>query len=335
MTTSNFASLLGRWLIAACLMLAWGLPLHAADAPPAQQQAERQQTQPGNNAPMWREVRQDKEHFTTNRGIEAGVLIQDGGNAWRHLRNGPLTTYGGWLLVLVVAAILAFYKIKGPLTNHDPLTGKLIQRFPRYERVVHWLTAGTFLVLAATGLAILFGKHVLIPIIGHSLFGYLMVLGKNAHNFIGPLFAFSTLAMIAVWARDNVWQNIDALWIRKAGGLLTGEHVPSGRFNFGEKTWFWIGVTILGLTVSVTGFILDFPNFGQLRADMQLASLVHAVAAITMLLLAFGHIYMGTIGVDGALNSMQTGYVDETWAREHHEEWFNDVKAGKSGHPKG
>jgi len=335
MTTSNFAARLGRWLIAACLLLVWALPLRAADVPPAQQQAERQQSQPGNNAPMWREVRQDKAHFTNNPGNEAGVLIQTGGDAWRHLRNGPVTLYGGWLVVLVAVAILAFYKIKGPLTNHDPLTGRLIQRFPRYERVVHWLTAGTFLILALTGLAILFGKHVLMPVIGHSLYGYLLVLGKNVHNFIGPLFAFSTIAMIVIWARDNVWQNIDAQWITKAGGLLTGEHVPSGRFNFGEKTWFWIGVTILGLTVAVSGFVLDFPNFGQGRADMQLANLVHAGAAITMLLLAFGHIYMGTIGVHGALDSMKTGYVDETWAREHHEAWFNDVKAGKSGHPQG
>jgi formate dehydrogenase subunit gamma len=335
MTTSKFASLLGRWLIAACLMLAGSLPLQAADAPPAQQQAERQQSQPGNNAPMWREVRQDQAHFTNNPGNEAGVLIQSGGDAWRHLRNGTVTVYGGWLVLLVAAAIALFYLVKGPLTNHDPLTGKLIQRFPRVERVIHWITAGTFLILAITGLAILFGKHVLIPIIGHSAFGYLMVLGKNVHNFIGPLFAVSTVAMIVIWARDNVWQNVDALWISKAGGLLSGEHVPSGRFNFGEKTWFWIGVTILGLTVAVSGLILDFPNFNQTRADMQLASLVHAIAAIVMLVLAFGHIYMGTIGVKGAYDSMKTGYVDETWAREHHEHWYNDVKAGKSGHPQG
>ena len=335
MTTSKLACRLGRWLAVGCLVLAGAGPLQAADLPPAQQQAERQQVQPGNNAPMWREVRQDKAHFTNNPGNEAGVLIQTGGDSWRHLRNGPVTFYGGWLLVLVVAAILLFYKIKGPLTNHDPLTGKLIQRFPRVERVIHWMTAGSFLILGITGLAILFGKHVLIPVMGHSLFGYLMVVGKNVHNFVGPLFFVSTLAMIAVWARDNVWQNIDALWIGKAGGLLTGEHVPSGHFNFGEKTWFWIGVTILGLTVAVSGLVLDFPNFGQGRADMQLANIVHAVAAIAMLVLSFGHIYMGTIGVHGAYASMKTGYVDETWAREHHEEWYNDVKAGKSGHPQG
>lgn len=335
MTTSNFAFLLGRWLMVVCLMLAGSLPLHAADSSPAQQQVERQQSQPGNNAPVWREVNQDKAHFTTNRGPEAGVLIQTGGDAWRHLRNGPLTFYGGWLLVLVALAILGFYKVKGPVTLHGEKTGRLIRRFERRERVIHWLTAGSFVVLALTGLAILFGKHVLIPVIGHSLFGYLMVLGKNVHNFIGPLFFVSMLMMIFIWARDNVWENIDALWIRKGGGLLTGEHVPSGRFNFGEKTWFWIGVTVLGLTVAISGLILDFPNFGQTRADMQLSTLVHAVAAITMLLLSFGHIYMGTIGVHGAYDSMKTGYVDETWAREHHEQWYNDIKAGKSGHPQG
>ena len=342
MTTSKLTLPLGRWLLAGCLLLAGALPLQAADTPspaatatPAQQQAERQQTQPGNNAPMWREVRQDKAFFTNNPANEAGVLIQSSGNTWRQIRNGPVTLYGGLLVLLVAAAILIFYKIKGPLALHDSPTGKLIERFPRYERVIHMLTAGSFLLLAATGLAILFGKHVLMPVLGHTLFGYLMVLGKNVHNFIGPLFVVSMLAMIVIWARDNVWENIDALWIKKAGGLLTGEHVPSGRFNFGEKTWFWIGVTMLGLTVSVSGLIMDFPNFGQGRADMQTANIVHAVAAIVMLLLSFGHIYMGTIGVHGALDSMKTGYVDETWAREHHEQWYQDVKAGKSGHPQG
>jgi formate dehydrogenase subunit gamma len=223
--------------------------------------------------------------------------------------------------------------IKGALKLHDQPTGRLLERFPPVERIVHWTTAVTFLILAVTGLAILFGKHLLVPVIGHSAFGYLMVVGKNVHNFVGPVFALATLAMIVIWARDNVWHNIDAQWISKAGGLLSGEHVPSGRFNFGEKTWFWIGVTILGLIVAASGLFMDFPNFGQGRADMQTANLIHAVSAIVMLVLSFGHIYMGTIGVHGALDSMKTGYVDETWAREHHEVWFNEVKAGRSGRP--
>jgi len=327
---------LGRWLFVACLMLAGVLPAHAAEnVTPAQQQVEQQKSQPGNNAPVWREARSGEAFFTNNPANEAGVLIQSQGETWRQIRNGPVTLYGGWLLVLVAAAILVFYMIKGPLTLHDKPTGRLIERFPRYERVIHWITASSFLILAVTGLAVLFGKHVLTPVAGHSVVAYLLVACKNGHNFIGPLFAFSMLAMIIIWARDNVWQNIDALWIRKAGGLIGGEHVPSGRFNFGEKTWFWIGVTILGLTVVISGFVMNFPNFGQTRSDMQIANIVHAVAAILMLVLSLGHIYMGTIGAHGAFESMKTGYVDETWAKEHHEQWYNDVKAGKSGHPQG
>ena len=335
MTTSTLGSRLGLGLFAACLAFAAAYIPPAVAETAAQQQAARQQSQPANNAPVWREVRQDKAHFTNNPGNETGVLIQSSGNTWRQIRNGPVTLYGGALIIAVAAAILIYFRIRGPLVLHDSPTGRLMERFPRVERIVHWLTAGTFLILAATGLAMLFGKHVLMPIIGHTVFGYLMLVGKNVHNFVGPVFAVSTLAMIVIWARDNVWQNIDARWISKAGGLLSGEHVPSGRFNFGEKTWFWFGVTMLGLTVAVSGLILDFPNFGQTRADMQTASLVHAIAAIVMLLLSLGHIYMGTIGVHGALDSMKSGYVDETWAREHHEQWYDEVKAGGSGHPQG
>jgi formate dehydrogenase subunit gamma len=326
------------WLflvLAVWLMLLGGRPAHAAGeaSGSAAQQVEQQQKQPLNNAPVWREVRSGEVHTTNARGPEAGVLIQTEGMTWRALRNGPVTLYGGVLLLVVVASILLFYKAKGPLKLHDAPTGRLVERFNRLERIVHWGTAISFMLLAITGLAILFGKHVIVPVLGHTLFGYLMIVGKNVHNFIGPVFLGFTLVMIVIWARDNVWQACDALWISKAGGLVNGEHVPSGRFNFGEKTWFWFGVTILGLVVAGSGLVMDFPNFGQLRETMQTFNLIHVITAILLMLLSFGHIYMGTIGVNGALDSMKTGQVDETWAREHHEHWYNDVKAGKSGHP--
>ena len=158
----------------------------------------------------------------------------------------------GLLLLVVGSAIFAFHRVKGPLKLHDAPTGHLIERFSRFERAVHWGTAGSFVILAATGLAILFGKFVIVPILGHTAFGFLLSLGKSIHNYVGPVFLAFTVVMIVIWARDNVWQPCDALWIRKGGGLATGEHVPSGRFNFGEKTWFWFGVTILGLTVAAS-----------------------------------------------------------------------------------
>ncbi|MFU2486629.1 formate dehydrogenase subunit gamma [Thauera sp. WH-1] len=317
------------WLLA--------LPLQAAERPPgssAQDQVERQQERPLNNAPVWRAVRSGEEHTTNVRSPEAGVLIQSEGNTWRQLRNGPITEYGGWLLIVVPAAILLFWLVKGTMKLQEPRTGRLMKRFSGFERFVHWGTAITFLLLAVTGVAILFGKHVLLPVFGHGVLAALLEVGKAVHNYVGPVFGVFVLLMILTFLRDNVWQAIDAVWIRRAGGVLDGGHVPSGRFNFGEKTWFWIGVTFLGLTVAISGLILDFPNLGDwTRADMQTANIVHSIGAILLLALSFGHIYMGTLGVEDAYQSMKTGYVDETWAKEHHELWYRDIKAGKSGRP--
>lgn len=306
---------------------------HAHTGSTAADQAERQQERPGNNAPVWRAVRSGDAHFTTVRGPETGVLIQAEGNTWRHLRNGPITVYGGALLIVMASAITLFWLVKGTMKLHGARTGRRMKRFSGFERFVHWGTAISFLLLAVTGVAILFGKHVLAPIFGADFLALLLTAGKLIHNYVGPVFGVFLVLMILTFLRDNVWQACDAIWIRRAGGLLGGDHVPSSRFNFGEKTWFWLGVTVLGLAVAISGLVLDFPNYGWTRGEMQIANVVHAVGAIVLLALSFGHIYMGTVGVEGAYESMKTGYVDETWAKEHHEIWYEDVKAGKSGRP--
>jgi len=178
---------------------------------------------------------------------------------------------------------------------------------------------------------ILFGKHILLPVIGYTLFSYLAILSKNVHNFMGPLFAFCTILMFVTFVKDNLPSGDDIKWFLKGGGLFTGEHVPSGRFNAGEKTWFWGGVTLLGIVVSVTGFVLNFPNFDQTRELMQQANIIHAISAVVFITLSLGHIYMGTLGVEGAYDSMRTGYVDEVWAKEHHERWYHEVAERPQG----
>jgi formate dehydrogenase subunit gamma len=171
----------------------------------------------------------------------------------------------------------------------------------------------------------------LLPVFGYTLFSWLSILCKNLHNFVGPLFVLCTALMVITFIRDNVPRAYDWLWIRKAGGLLSGQHVPSGRFNAGEKGWFWVGVAILGIVVSVTGVILDFPQVvDSARGSMQQANMIHAVAAVIFMTLALGHIYLGTIGMEGAYDSMRHGTVDETWAKEHHEYWYKDVAANRS-----
>ncbi|MCK0510120.1 formate dehydrogenase subunit gamma [Aromatoleum buckelii] len=295
-------------------------------------QRERERAGPLNDAPMWRQARSGEAFFTTVRGPETGVLIQSEGNTWRQLRNGPIKQYGSALLLVVLLALAVFYAVKGIIRLHAAPTGRRIQRFSVFERVVHWGTAITFVLLAVTGLAILFAKHFVAPLLGHDALGVLLVVGKNIHNYIGPVFLVFTVLMILAFARDNLWEASDRVWIRKGGGFISGEHVPSGRFNFGEKAWFWGGVAFLGLIVAGSGLVLDFPNFGQLRVTMQWANVIHATASILLIAMSFAHIYLGTIGLEGAYGAMRTGYVDETWAKEHHALWYEDVKAGKPRH---
>ncbi len=304
-------------------------PANILEASPAAQQAERQKTQPLNNAPMWREVSSGQAHYSSLPGPETGVLIQSGGEAWRQFRNGTVTVYGGWALVAVFLGIAAFYLWRGPIRVGEPMTGRMIERFTVVERATHWTNATCFVTLALTGLLMLFGKHVILPIFGYTLFSAFAIVAKTTHNFVGPLFAITTIALFLIFVRDNVPRVYDLGWLARGGGLLTGKHVPSHRFNAGEKLLFWGGVVLLGIIVATTGFILDFPNFEQTRAQMQQAWSWHVVAALMFVALIAGHIYIGTIGTDGAFDAMRTGYVDEAWAKEHHEYWYDDVRNGR------
>jgi formate dehydrogenase subunit gamma len=238
--------------------------------------------------------------------------------------------------VLVVLVILGFYAWKGSLKLHEPLTGRLMRRFTAAEMIVHWTVAISFCVLGISGLIMLFGKHMLLPVLGYTLFAWLTMAAKNLHNFIAPLFIVSVLAMIVLYIRDNFPRAYDVRWLANAWAYMArGKHLPSGRFNGGEKVWFWVGVVGLSIAVSWSGLVLLFPNFDQTRAVMQDAWVVHAIAALVYIALSLGHIYLGTIGVAGTYGNMRHGWTDETWAREHHEIWYDEVKAGRRGTPGG
>jgi formate dehydrogenase subunit gamma len=296
--------------------------------PQAQAQQERRDTQPGNNAPVWREVRSGNEGYSSLPAREAGVLVQSAGETWRQIRNGPVTFYGGWLLVIAVLVLAAIYFSLGPVRLHDKPTGRMVERFSPVERWAHWSTAITFVVMAVTGLIMLFGKHVLLPVLGYTLFAWLTALAKNLHNFVSPLFAVSVVALILIFVRDNFPKAGDLGWILGIPKFFLGKHLPSGRFNGGEKGWFWVGVVGLSLALVVSGAILLFPNFDQLRSTMQTWSVVHWICAILLVAMSLGHIYVGTIGVEGAYQSMREGHVDETWAKEHHSLWYEEQKRG-------
>ena len=304
--------------------------VNATEDAQAKQQAAQQMAQPLNNQPVWKEVRSGEPQYTSLPGRETNVLIQPMGQTWRAARV-PVATVGGFVFVLALLAIAALYVLRGPIKTSGAPTGRMIERFTLVERSVHWGVAITFVALAVTGLVVTFGKAVLLPIIGYTLFSWLATLSKTVHNFVGPVLVVLLPIMIVLFLRENLFRAHDFAWLKKAGGMLSGEHVPAGKANAGQKILFWVMVVALGLTLCVTGLILDFPNFNQTRQTMQLANMVHLVAGIGATVLLAGHIYLGTIGMKGALDAMRTGYVDETWAKEHHLYWYNEVKAGKGG----
>ena len=282
-----------------------------------------------NNPPAWGTA-SERPQYASIPGIDTNRLIQGAGREWREFRNGPLTQMGGWLLVIVLALLAVFYLVKGKIRLHGAPTGRLIERFNAVERASHWVMAISFVFLAITGIIILWGKHLILPWLGYTAFAWLTVVAKNIHNFVGPLFIFSIIVMFLVYVRDNMFRSYDWTWIGRFGGMFSkGGEVPSGRFNGMEKMWFWGGLVLLGTVVSITGLILDFPNWNQGREIMQQANVIHAIAAILFIAGAFGHIYIGTIGMEGAYRGMREGYVDEAWAREHHSLWYEEIKAGR------
>ncbi|MBL0943717.1 MAG: formate dehydrogenase subunit gamma [Hydrogenophaga sp.] len=307
-----------------------------------QTNAERRQVQPGNNAPVWREVQGGVTGSTMLPYPEFGNLIQGfvkypgsnlttAGEAWRQVRNNWIIPYGGSLLLIAVVALALFYFTKGTIELHGAETGRKIERFTYFERAAHWVNAIAFVALGISGVVMAFGKFFLLPIIGSTLFGWLTYALKNVHNFVGPLFVVSLIVVFLVFVRDNLPSKEDLQWLLKAGGLFGGAEVPSHRFNAGEKVLFWGGVFLLGLIVAGSGLFLDklVPSVEFTRANMQVAHMIHASAAVLMMAMFLGHIYMGTLGMRGAYSAMKTGYVDETWAKEHHELWYDDIKAGK------
>ncbi|HUP31036.1 MAG TPA: formate dehydrogenase subunit gamma [Usitatibacter sp.] len=298
-----------------------------ASSPPTPQKGST--AVPGwNNPPSWGNA-SERPAYASVPGVDTNRLIQGAGREWRAFRNGPLTRYGGWIIVGMLAVIVLFYLIKGAIKLHGQPTGRLIERFNAVERAAHWTMAISFVFLAISGIVILWGKHIILPWLGYTGFSWLTIVSKNIHNFVGPLFIFSIVVMFLIYVKDNLISSRDITWVARLGGMFSKEEVPSGRFNGGEKLWFWGGMVLLGTIMSVTGLILDFPNWNQGREVMQQANVIHAIAAVLFIAGSFAHIYIGTIGMEGAYRGMRDGYVDETWAREHHALWYEEVKQGK------
>jgi formate dehydrogenase subunit gamma len=294
-------------------------------------EAQRQAEQPLNNAPVWRDVRSGAPQVTQVRGRETNVLIQPQGETWRSLRV-PVVFWGGMLVALTLLGLAVFYLIRGALDvpPDERRGGRVIERFKPMDRYAHWLLAITWVTLALTGLVLSLGKSVLLPVIGYTLFSWLAVVAKTLHNFVGPILIIAVPFLFIRFVRDNGIGWDDVKWFLNIAGYFKGHEHPSGRFNAGEKVVFWGLLVILSTILVGSGLVLVFPNFDQTRSTMQIANVVHMLAAYVAIALALVHIYLGTFGMVDAYRAMRYGYVDESWAKHHHLRWYQDVAAGRA-----
>ena len=282
---------------------------------------------PNPAADLWRAVRQREGSIqaasTQVKGVETGVLVTESGEKFRDIRRSKIVPYLPFVLLAVLGSIVLYYFIRGVIKVEGGLKGTSVQRFKDIERMAHWFVAVIFIFLALTGLILLFGRFVLLPIFGKEVFGLIASACKEGHNLIGPLFPFGLILLFILFIRENIPHKGDLKWILKGGGFGK-QHVRADFFNSGEKIWFWL-VIILGLTASATGLILDFPIFEQGRGAMQLSLIIHGVVAVIFIAIALGHIYLASIGTEGTLSGMTTGRVDVNWAKTHHDAWLEKV----------
>jgi len=299
------------------------------------------------DAEMWRAVRKGITGSVSIPDKKAGVLVQAEGDMLRAFRQGPFSTYSVYALGGMVVVLILFFLLRGKIRIEAGPSGQTIERFNSLERATHWLTASSFIVLALTGLNLMYGKFVLMPIIGKPAFAAISEYAKLGHNYVGFAFMVGIVLMFVLWVRHNIPNKYDLMWLAKGGGLFSkGVHPPSPRFNAGQKLVFW--TTILGgFTLSMSGLMLIFPfeyavwakTFSVINVlgfnlptemtplmETQLSLVWHGVVGVIMITLIIAHIYIGSIGMEGAIHAVGSGQVDVNWAKEHHNMWVAEME---------
>jgi formate dehydrogenase subunit gamma len=257
---------------------------------------------------------------------KSGTLIQPGGRDWRQFHEVTLRWIGAIAILGMLVLLVVFYLVRGQVKLESGFSGRRIVRFNAFERFVHWMTATCFIVLALSGLNITFGKVLLLPLIGESAFAGWSQWAKYAHNYLSFPFTIGVLVIFLMWIGGNIPNKVDVEWLKRGGGIVGHDHPPAYRFNAGQKGIYWAQVLGGGL-IAVTGYLLMFPFYATDIQGMQLAQTLHGIAALLFVAIMLAHIYIGTIGMEGAFDAMGEGTVDVNWAKEHHSLWVEQEMA--------
>ena len=258
--------------------------------------------------------------------LRSSVLEQPAGRDWRKFHNVTLRWVGGIAILGMLAVLVIFYLTRGMVRLETGRSGRAIVRFTAFERFVHWMTATCFVVLTISGLNITFGRPLLLPLIGHEAFSEWSQWAKYAHNYLSFPFTLGVVLIFLMWISGNIPNKVDVDWLKRGGGLVGHDQPPAYRFNAGQKAIYWI-VVIGGALVAATGYQLMFPFYLTEIEGMQLAQMVHSIVAVLFVAVMLAHIYIGTIGMEGAFEAMGKGTVDVNWAKEHHRFWLEEQDA--------
>jgi len=253
-------------------------------------------------------------------------LIHPAGRDWRQFHEVTLRWIGAIAVLGMLIILVAFYLVRGQVKLESGYSGRRVVRFNAFERFVHWMTASCFIILAISGLNITFGKPLLMPLIGEGAFAAWSQWAKYAHNYLSFPFAIGVFCVLLMWIGGNIPNKVDVEWLKRGGGIVGHDHPPAYRFNAGQKLIYWI-VVIGGTAVAISGYLLMFPFYATGIEGMQLAQTVHAIIAVLFVAAMLGHIYIGTIGMEGAFEAMGEGTVDVNWAKEHHPLWLEQEMA--------
>jgi formate dehydrogenase subunit gamma len=267
--------------------------------------------------------------------VKSYVIEQPRGRDWRHFHQVTLHWIGAIAILGILVVLVAFYLIRGMVRIEAGRSGRVLVRFSAFERFVHWMTAACFVILGLTGLNITFGKELLLPLIGPQAFTDWSQWAKYAHNYLSFPFTLGVMLIFLMWIAWNVPNRVDVEWLKEGGGIVGSKHPPAERFNAGQKMIYWI-VVLGGGAVAASGYLLMFPFYAVDIAGMQIAQVVHGVVALLFVAAMLGHIYIGTVGMEGAVEAMWDGTVDVNWAKQHHSLWLEAEKAkGTAGTPQG
>jgi formate dehydrogenase subunit gamma len=317
---SSFARVIGL-IVGACALL---VLLMAVPAP-----ASAQQVNPTASSVNERQLLQEMDRIQGRVSIpdqRSGVLMQPAGRDWREFRNVTLRWIGGVAILGMIAVLVIFYLARGMVRLEGGRSGRTIVRFNMYERFVHWMTATCFIILAISGLNITFGRPLLLPLVGFEAFSEWSQWAKYAHNYLSFPFTIGVVLIFLMWIAGNIPNRMDIDWVKRGGGIVGHDHPPASRFNAGQKAIYWI-VVIGGGLVAVSGYILMFPFYVTGIEGMQTAQIAHAIVGVLFIAVMLAHIYIGTIGMEGAFEAMGSGEVDVNWAREHHSQWLDEEMA--------